>query len=267
MRRSRQSRSSGRQQALGDLFPPGALEGEPVSLGPDSSFPLRPFADEIPRDAGVDPHVEAAETPAERLLRLGREAARMTRRGDALAAFQQLLELHPEHLVGRLELAQLHERDGDLEDALARARRGGTALPGPRRAARCPRGVPGPAQAASGGGGRPAAGHPAGAPSCPTPISNSALRSGGRGSRWTPRITCAGRSRSTRSGPPPITTSGSRCTRWVMMPARWCRWSGPRRSIPATPKPFQLMGRVLDRLGRPDEAREMYRRARETGTR
>ena len=30
---------------------------------------------------------------------------------------------------------------------------------------------------------------------------------------------------------------------------------------------FQLMGSVLDRLGRPEEAREMYRRARESAPR
>ncbi len=38
------------------------------------------------------------------------------------------------------------------------------------------------------------------------------------------------------------------------------------RAIEATPrdgKVYHLRGRVLDRLGRPDEAREMYQRSRE----
>ena len=38
------------------------------------------------------------------------------------------------------------------------------------------------------------------------------------------------------------------------------------RALEATPrdgKAYHLRGRVLDRLGRPDEAREMYQRSRE----
>ena len=76
MRRSRHSRTSGRQQALGDLFGPDLLEGDPALRGPDASFPLRPFATEVPQEAGVDPHAEAPESPAERLLRRAREAVR-----------------------------------------------------------------------------------------------------------------------------------------------------------------------------------------------
>jgi Flp pilus assembly protein TadD len=34
---------------------------------------------------------------------------------------------------------------------------------------------------------------------------------------------------------------------------------------PAAGRTYRLLGRVLDRLGRPDDAREMYRRGREAG--
>jgi hypothetical protein len=80
MRRSRHSRTSGRQQALGDLFAPDTLEGDPTPRAADASFSLRPFAAEIPQATGVDPHAEAPESAAERLLawpasRLARAAA------------------------------------------------------------------------------------------------------------------------------------------------------------------------------------------------
>jgi hypothetical protein len=39
-------------------------------------------------------------------------------------------------------------------------------------------------------------------------------------------------------------------------------WSGQSRLTPDA-KAYHLMGRVLDRLSRPEEAREMYRRGRD----
>ena len=115
MRRSRHSRTSGRQQALGDLFAPDTLEGDPTPRAADDSFPLRPFAAEIPQATGVDPHAEAPETPAERLLRLARESASRGRRAEAEEFFRELLELEPGHLAGRVEVARLHERHGGVQ--------------------------------------------------------------------------------------------------------------------------------------------------------
>lgn len=117
MRRSRHSRTSGRQQALGDLFAPDTLEGDPTPRTADDSFPLRPFAAEIPQATGVDPHAEAPETPSERLLRLARESAGRGRRAEAEEFFRELLEVEPGHLAGRVEVARLHERHGAEDEA------------------------------------------------------------------------------------------------------------------------------------------------------
>jgi len=266
MRRSRQSRSSGRQQGLGDLFPPGALEGEPVSRGPDSSFPLRPFADEIPRDAGVDPHVEAAETPAERLLRLGREAARMGRRGDALAAFQQLLELHPEHLAARLELAGLHERNGDLDEALDQLTEATRRLPDRSdpliargaflaRLKRHPEAEADLFRAIKLAPDQPDAHFELGFALWRKGLAADAAEPLRRAAALDPERAAAHH------------YLGESLHQVGDDAGALAALERAAALEPGNPKPFQLMGRVLDRLGRPDEAREMYRRAREAGPR
>jgi Flp pilus assembly protein TadD len=266
MRRSRQSRSSGRQQGLGDLFPPGALEGEPVPQGPDGSFPLRPFADEIPHDAGVDPHVEAAETPVERLLRLGREAGRTGRRGDALAAFQQLLELHPEHLAARLELAALHERHGDLDNALTELGEAVRRLPDRAepliargaflaRLKRHPEAEADLLRAIKLAPELPDAHFELGFALWRKGLAADASAPLRRAIALDPERAAAhhylGESLHQLGDDPGALVALERAAALE----------------PGNPKPLQLMGRVLDQLGRPDEAREMYRRAREAGPR
>ena len=44
MRRARHSRSSGREQALDELFAPAGLEADPAARGVDSHVSLRPCA-------------------------------------------------------------------------------------------------------------------------------------------------------------------------------------------------------------------------------
>ena len=262
MRRSRHSRTSGRQQALGDLFAPDALEGEPTSRSADASFPLRPFAAEIPQDAGVDPHAETSETSVQRLLRLGREAVHRGRRSDALAAFQQLLELEPGHLAGRIELARLHELQGEVEEAyahlteatrlradeaeplvargafLARLKRHPEAEADLQRAIRVAPGL--------------ADGHfELGFALWRKGLAAEAAEHLRRAAALAPE-----RSDAEHYLGEALHQLGDDTGALAALERA--------ASLDATnPKPLQLMGRVLDRIGRPEEAREMYRRARE----
>lgn len=266
MRRSRHSRTSGRQQALGDLFAPEGLEGEPASQAADAGFPLRPFAAELPRGAGVDPHAEAAEAPADRLLRVAREAARSGRDGDAVVAFAQLLEMDPGHLAGRVECAQLHESRGELDEA------------GVHLSAAVER-------------------HP----DLPAAL---LARGAFLARRKQHRDAEADLGRAVHLAPDSVEThfalGFALWRRGVAADAvehlRRAASIDPTRADVAhylgealhqvgddvgaltaleratqldtrNPKPFHLMGRVLDRLGRPEEAREMYRRAREVSPR
>ena len=82
------------------------------------------------------------------------------------------------------------------------------------------------------------------------------------------RRSTSGAPRSWRQGgPTPSTTLGNRCTSWATIVGALAALERAAALDPGNPKPFQLMGRVLDRLGRPEEAREKYRRAREAAPR
>jgi tetratricopeptide (TPR) repeat protein len=266
MRRSRHSRTSGRQQALGDLFPPDALEGEPTPRIADGSFPLRPFAAEIPRDAGVDPHAEATETRAERLLRLARDAVRQNRRSDALEAFGELLELDSGHVEGRIELARLYEHEGDLDEALRHL----------DEAVRlCPE--------------RPAPLIARGAFLARLKRHPEAEADLHRATRLSPELAdgyfelgfalwrkglAAEAADHLRRA---ALLAPDRADAEYYLGESLHQVGDDAGALAAleraaaldagNPKPLQLMGRVLDRLGRPDEAREMYRRAREAAPR
>jgi len=129
MRRSRRSRITGREYAIAELFDTTGLEAEPLSSAPDEAFPLRPFASGNPyHEELANPPVNALEDDPVRLHRRARRAARRGRRTDALSAYRELLELAPDHIEGRLELARLYESGdagaealGQLDEAVASA--------------------------------------------------------------------------------------------------------------------------------------------------
>src|SRR5512134_2810614 len=118
MCRSCHSRSSGRQEALGELFPASELEGDPLTRATDAAFPLRPFAAGIPLDGLGDAQAPPEESGPDRLLRHGRDAVHRGRRADALAAYADLLVAAPDHLDARLEYAALLEAAGEEARAL-----------------------------------------------------------------------------------------------------------------------------------------------------
>jgi tetratricopeptide (TPR) repeat protein len=266
MRRSRQSRTSGRQQALGDLFPPDALEGEPTSRAPDASFPLRPFAAEIPQDAGVDPYAEAAESPVERLLRLAREAVGLDRRSDALAAFRELLALEPGHVAGRIELARLHERHGDLDEAYehldaATRLRPERAEPLVARGAYLARLKRHPeAEADLQRAIRLAPESPDGHFELGFALWRKGLATEAAEHLRRAAMLAPERADAEHYLGESLHQVGDDSGALVALERAAALDAG-------NPKPLQLMGRVLDRLGRPEEAREMYRRAREVAPR
>ncbi len=118
MRRARHSRSSGREQALDELFATAGLEADPAARGVDSHFSLRPFAEGSVGDGVVEPDPVAEGTVPEQLLRRAREAADRNRRGDAIQIYRQLLTIEPGNLAGRNNLALLFEAGGEPEMAI-----------------------------------------------------------------------------------------------------------------------------------------------------
>ncbi|TFG45891.1 MAG: tetratricopeptide repeat protein [Gemmatimonadales bacterium] len=266
MRRSKHSRTSGRQQALGDLFAPDILEGDQTPGAADAHFPLRPFAGEIPRAAGVDPHAEAPESPAERLLRLARVAVSGGRRAEAAGLFQDLLALEPSHLAGRLELAQLQEHHGQEDEAyvnlseavrlhpdrphalvargafLARIKRHPEAEADLHRALRL---APDDAGVH----------FELGFALWRKGLASEAAEHLRRASELAPE-----RADAAHYLGESLHQLGDDLGALAALERSATLGAG-------NPKPLQLMGRVLDRMGRPEEAREMYRRAREAAPR
>ncbi len=266
MRRSKHSRTSGRQQALGDLFAPDVLEGDQTPRIPDAHFPLRPFAAEIPRAVGLDPHAEAAEAPAERCLRLAREAVKAGRRADAEGLFREVLALEPSHLAGHVELAGLYERHGQVDEAahhlgeavrlhperpeplvargsfLARIKQHPEAEADLQRALRL---APEHAEVH----------FELGFALWRKGLASEAVEHLQRAADLAP-----GRADAAYYLGESLHQDGNDVAALATLERSAALDAG-------NPKPLQLMGRVLDRLGRPEEAREMYRRAREVAPR
>ena len=119
MRRTRKSRSAGREQTVDELFGTRGLEAEPVSRGPDDQFSLRPFAAEVPPDDLVDTRPPRQESDVDRLLLRAREAAERGRTVDAAQRYREILVLDPKHVGARHGLALLLESQGELADAIA----------------------------------------------------------------------------------------------------------------------------------------------------
>jgi predicted Zn-dependent protease len=117
MRRTRHSRSSGREHAIDEFFGTEGLEAEPLPRQPDASFPLRPFAASATPDARIDaPSAEPMDP--ERVYQRALEAAAQSRGIEADALFRELLALEPAHVGGALGLAGLLESQQDVPAAL-----------------------------------------------------------------------------------------------------------------------------------------------------
>jgi Flp pilus assembly protein TadD len=117
MRHARRSRAGGREQAIDELFSTRGLEAEPVGRALDAGFSLRPFAADIPTDPSLDPLAEAMP-PAERELRRALDAAARNRPLEAIQRLQELVGREPVHVAARRELATLLEAAGDPDGAL-----------------------------------------------------------------------------------------------------------------------------------------------------
>jgi len=262
MRRSRHSRSSGRQEALGELFPASELEGDPLTRATDAAFPLRPFAAGIPLDGLSDAQAPPEESGADRLLRHGRDAVHRGRRADALAAYADLLVAAPDHLGARLEYAALLEAVGEEARALQHL-----------------------GEAVRRHGERPDALVARGAfqarrkeyteaeadlhraiklfPSDPAPQFELGFALWRKGLAADAAVHLR---QAATLAPEQASTHyylGEALNQAGDHAGALAALERAAALEPTNPKPFQLMGRVLDRQGRPEEAMQMYRRARE----
>ncbi|HEV8123399.1 MAG TPA: tetratricopeptide repeat protein [Gemmatimonadales bacterium] len=118
MRRARHSRSSGREQALDELFATAGLEADQAARGVDGHFSLRPFAGDSSGSGTAEPEPVTEGTIPEQLLRRAREAQDRSRRTEAVEIYRQLLALEPGSLAGRNNLALLFESNGEPEMAI-----------------------------------------------------------------------------------------------------------------------------------------------------
>jgi len=118
MRRARRSRVSDRHDAIDELFSTRGLEADPVARDADRHFPLRPFAADIPRDdlGNADGPIEESET--DRLFRHALEASGRGRPSEAVVRYRAILELDPGHVGARNNLSLLLDAAGDHDEAL-----------------------------------------------------------------------------------------------------------------------------------------------------
>ena len=261
MRHARRSRAAGREQAIDELFTTRGLEADPVGRAFDAGFSLRPFAGDIPTDPALDP-LAASMPAAERELRRALDAAA---RGRPLEAMQRLSELvgrEPAHVIARRELAALLENGGDPETALEHLDAAVTLSPDDAGLLTARGTVHGRLK------------H--------YPEAEADLR---RALRLVPDSAMAHQQLGLvlwRKGVPseaatvfrraialqPATASnhyylGEALSQLNDLPAALVALEQATQLAPGDARAFQLAGRVLDRLKRPEEAREMYRRARE----
>ncbi len=107
------------EHAVDEHFGTHGLEAEPLSQEPDDETTVRPFAegdayqDELPEV----PLTRKGPDPA-RMLRRARRAARGGRKGDAVQAYRDLLEVADDNIEGRLEMARLLEAGEDTSGAM-----------------------------------------------------------------------------------------------------------------------------------------------------
>jgi tetratricopeptide (TPR) repeat protein len=118
MARTRNTRALGRESILDELFGTTGLEGDLVPAEPDAGFPLRPFASQVPQDDLLVTEPRTEETPVERLYRRALDAASRGRVAEAINRYRELLAHDPSHVTARNNLSHLLETTGDPEAAL-----------------------------------------------------------------------------------------------------------------------------------------------------
>jgi len=118
MRRTRRSRSSGRENVVDELFSTRGLEADLLPKGSDQQFPLRPFAASSPQDDLVNTEPVSEEPAAERLYRRASEAATRGRVSEAIQHYRDIIALDPGHVAARNNLSLLLEAAGDPAEAL-----------------------------------------------------------------------------------------------------------------------------------------------------
>jgi len=111
-------RATGLDSMLDELFGTSGLEGDLPPERPDYGFPLRPFAAMVAQDDLVPTEPRTDESPVERLYRRALEATSRGRPAEAIQRYRELLTVEPGHLAARNNLAALLEASGDPHDAL-----------------------------------------------------------------------------------------------------------------------------------------------------
>lgn len=113
-----QSRATGLDSMLDELFGTSGLEGDLPPESPDYGFPLRPFAAMVPQDDLVATEPRTDESPVERLYRRAVEATSRGRPAEAIQRYRELLTIEPGHVAARNNLSARLETMGDPEEAL-----------------------------------------------------------------------------------------------------------------------------------------------------
>jgi Flp pilus assembly protein TadD len=238
----------------GDLWGPDADEGPA----------LRPFASEFPALPPTASMVGEAATLTDSAFQRAHEQEQLGRRLDAIMTLRQLLTDDPAHVAGRIRLAHLLETTGDpdaalqlLSDGLSRSP-DNRQLRGERGAHLCRHGRHAEAEAdllAAIDGQAPSA-------EATLYLGLSLLRRG-RHAEAVPYLEQA-------AGINP--TDGLVALHLGEARFQAGDYDGALAALttaaqltPADPRPFALAGRLLDRLGRTEEAMEMHRQARLAG--
>lgn len=112
------SRATGLESQLDELFGTSGLEGELPPDEPDAGYPLRPFAALVPQDDLVATEPRTDESPTERLYRRAVEASSRGRVSEAILRYRELLQIDPTHVPARNNLSTLLETTGDPAEAL-----------------------------------------------------------------------------------------------------------------------------------------------------
>lgn len=115
---ARNSRATGLDSLGDELFGTSGLEGDLPPEEPDAGYPLRPFAGLVAQDDLVSTEARTDETPADRLYRRAVEASSRGRVSEAIGRYRELLALEPRHIAARNNLSALLETTGDPAEAL-----------------------------------------------------------------------------------------------------------------------------------------------------
>jgi superkiller protein 3 len=115
---SYRNRATGLDSMLDELFGTSGLEGDWPAEQADFDFPLRPFTAMAAQDELIPSEPRTDETPVERLYRRALEATSRGRPAEAIQRYRELLMIEPGHLAARHNLATLLESSGDPQEAV-----------------------------------------------------------------------------------------------------------------------------------------------------